>query len=251
MIRLINLSKTFWVRGVPKVVADNISATFPTGARVGLLGVNGAGKSSLLSMIVGTLAPDSGEVISDGTISWTVGFLGSFHRDLTGAQNTRFVARIYGVDTQGLSDFVEDFAELGQQFYQPFRSYSSGMRSRLSFGVSMGIRFDTYLVDEATSVGDAVFQTKSNRVFLDRMHQSSAVWCRIRWASCASFAPWGRCWIAGSFRSMPIWKMPSPIIWQSWPRRLARKPMPKRSRMARFGGALQNDPGKPAEAYPE
>lgn len=175
MIRLDNLSKTFWVRGVPKVVASNINATFPTGARVGLLGVNGAGKSSLLAMIAGTLEPDSGQVISDGSISWTVGFLGSFHRDLTGAQNTRFIARIYGVDTQGLSDFVEDFAELGPQFYQPLRSYSSGMRSRLSFGVSMGIRFDTYLVDEATSVGDAVFQVKSNRVFLDRMHQSSAV----------------------------------------------------------------------------
>lgn len=175
MIRLNNLSKTFWVQGVPKVVATNINAIFPTGARVGLLGVNGAGKSSLLSMIAGTLAPDSGSVTSDGTISWTVGFQGSFHRDLTGAQNTRFIARIYGVDTQGLSDFVEDFAELGPQFYQPFRSYSSGMRSRLSFGVSMGIRFDTYLVDEATSVGDAVFQTKSSRVFLERMHQSSAV----------------------------------------------------------------------------
>ncbi|MDT8853522.1 ABC transporter ATP-binding protein [Paracoccaceae bacterium Fryx2] len=175
MIRLKNLSKTFWVQGEPRVVAAGINATFPTGARVGLLGINGAGKSSLLSMIAGTLEPDTGEVLSDGTISWPVGFRGSFHRDLTGAQNTRFIARIYGVDTEALSDFVEDFAELGRQYHQPFRSYSSGMRSRLSFGVSMGIRFDTYLVDEATSVGDAVFKTKSNRVFLERMHESSAI----------------------------------------------------------------------------
>lgn len=176
MIQLNNVSKTFWVRGESKVVADGITATFPTGARVGLMGVNGAGKSSLLSMIAGTLEPDTGSVESDGTVSWPVGFRGSFHKDLTGAQNTRFIARIYGVDTEELSDFVEDFAELGPQYHQPFRSYSSGMRSRLSFGVSMGIRFDTYLVDEATSVGDAAFKTKSRRVFLDRMQNGSAVY---------------------------------------------------------------------------
>jgi capsular polysaccharide transport system ATP-binding protein len=176
MIRLNNVSKTFWVRGEPKVVADGITATFPTGARVGLMGVNGAGKSSLLSMIAGTLEPDSGEVVTDGTISWPVGFRGSFHKDLTGAQNTRFIARIYGVDTEELSAFVEDFAELGPHYHQPFRSYSSGMRSRLSFGVSMGIRFDTYLVDEATSVGDAAYTTKSRRVFMERMQNGSAVY---------------------------------------------------------------------------
>ncbi len=176
MIRLDNVSKTFWVRGEPRVVADGITATFPTGARVGLMGINGAGKSSLLSMIAGTLEPDTGSVVSTGTISWPVGFRGSFHKDLTGAQNIRFIARIYGVDTEELSAFVEDFAELGHQYYQPFRGYSSGMRSRLSFGVSMGIRFDTYLVDEATSVGDAAFKAKSRRVFMDRMQNGGAVY---------------------------------------------------------------------------
>lgn len=175
MIELRNLSKTYWVKGEPKVVIDNVSATFPSGARVGLMGVNGAGKSTLLSMIAGNIDPDWGEVVSDGTVSWPVGFRGSFHRDLTGAQNTRFVARIYGVDSQELSDFVEDFAELGRHFHQPFRTYSSGMRSRLSFGVSMGIRFDTYLVDEATSVGDAVFKTKSTLVFRDRLRSAGAI----------------------------------------------------------------------------
>jgi capsular polysaccharide transport system ATP-binding protein len=175
MIQISDINKTFWIRGEPRVVAEGVNATFPTGSRVGLMGINGAGKSSLLSMIAGTLDPDKGQIFCDGTVSWPVGFKGSFHRELTGSQNTRFVARIYGVDTQALSDFVEDFAELGEQYHQPLRTYSSGMRSRLSFGVSMGIRFDTYLVDEATSVGDAVFKTKSQRVFLERMNQSSAI----------------------------------------------------------------------------
>ena len=175
MVRLENLCKTFILRGQHKVVADNINVTFPSGVSVALLGRNGAGKSSLLQMIAGSLNPDSGQIRSTGSISWPVGFAGSFHPELTGAQNTRFIARVYGVDTQGLIDFVEDFAELGKHFRLPLRSYSSGMRARLAFGVSMGIRFDTYLVDEVTAVGDASFKTKSRIIFRERMRESGAI----------------------------------------------------------------------------
>ncbi len=175
MIRLQNLTKTFFMKGQRKTVADNITATFPTGAAVALLGRNGAGKSTLLKMIAGTLEPTSGQIISSGTISWPVGFAGSFHGELSGAQNIRFVARIYGVDSDELVDFVEDFAELGDHFRQPFRIYSAGMKSRLAFGVSMGIAFDTYLVDEVTSVGDEAFRAKSLEVFQERMKTAGAV----------------------------------------------------------------------------
>lgn len=175
MIRFENLTKSFRVRGERKVVIDNLNLTLPTGKSLALLGRNGAGKSTLLQIIAGTMRPDSGRVISDGSLSWPVGFGGSFHRDLTGAQNIRFIARVYGVDTDGLLAFVEDFAELGKFFYMPVRSYSSGMRSRLTFGASMGIRFDTYLVDEVTAVGDALFKRKSRVVFADRMKRSSAI----------------------------------------------------------------------------
>ena len=175
MIRLENLTKLYRLKGRRTLVADRISAEFPTGASVALLGRNGAGKSTLLRMIAGTVSPSSGRVLSDGTISWPVGFAGSFHPELTGAQNVRFVARIYGVDTDELIDYVADFAELGQHYHQPFGSYSSGMRSRLAMGTSMGIHFDTYLVDEVTSVGDANFRAKSQRVFAERMARSSAI----------------------------------------------------------------------------
>ena len=175
MIRFENLTKSFWIRGERRVVIDNLNLTLPAGKSLALMGRNGAGKSTLLQLIAGTMRPDSGRVVSDGTISWPVGFGGSFHRDLTGAQNVRFIARVYGVDTDALMDFVEDFAELGKFFYMPVRSYSSGMRSRLTFGASMGIRFDTYLVDEVTAVGDAVFRRKSRAVFADRMQHSSAI----------------------------------------------------------------------------
>ncbi|MBV1927317.1 MAG: ABC transporter ATP-binding protein [Rhodobacteraceae bacterium] len=175
MIRFENLTKSFWVRGIREVVIDRLNLTLPTGASLALLGRNGAGKSTLLQIIAGTMNPDKGQVVSDGTISWPVGFGGSFHRELTGAQNTRFIARIYGVDTDSLLDFVEDFAELGKHFHMPIRSYSDGMRSRLAFGISMGIRFDTYLVDEVTAVGDAAFKRKSRAVFRERVKTASAI----------------------------------------------------------------------------
>jgi len=175
MIRLENVNKVFAMKGQRKIVAYHINATFPGGTSVALLGRNGAGKSTLLSMIAGTMAADSGRITSTGSISWPVGFSGSFHKDLSGAQNIRFIARVYGVDTDSLVDFVEDFAELGKHFHLPIRTYSSGMKSRLSFGVSMGVRFDTYLVDEVTSTGDAAFKTKARIVFRERMADSGAI----------------------------------------------------------------------------
>ena len=175
MIWLQNLCKSYVLRGARKVVARNLNAEFPSGVTVALLGRNGAGKSSLLAMIAGTLAPDSGRVVKTGSVSWPVGFAGAFHPELTGAQNTRFVARIYGVDTDSLLAFVEDFAELGRHFHLPFHTYSSGMKGRLSFGVSMGIRFDTYLVDESTATGDGAFKTKARLVFNARMRDSGAL----------------------------------------------------------------------------
>lgn len=175
MVELVNLRKSYAVGPAEKVVADNLSFAFPKGVSVALLGRNGAGKSTLLQIIAGTMNPDSGEVIHNGNVSWPVGFSGSFHADMTGAQNIRFIARIYGVDTSELMAYVEDFAELGGHFHQPVRTYSSGMKSRLAFGASMGIKFDTYLVDEVTSVGDARFKRKCNAVFRDRMKTCGAI----------------------------------------------------------------------------
>lgn len=175
MIEFQDISKGFWVRGEYQPVIRNLNLTLPSGRSLALLGRNGAGKSTLLSIVAGTMRPDTGQVVSDGSISFTVGYAGSFHGNMTGAQNTRFVARLYGVDSDELTDFVEDFAEIGEHFQMPVRTYSSGMKSRLAFGISMGIKFDTYLIDEATATGDAHFKRKSREVFRARMAESSAV----------------------------------------------------------------------------
>lgn len=175
MIELRHVRKRYRVNGTEKIVARDLNIVFPSGESIGLLGRNGAGKSTLLGMIAGTVAPDSGEVISDGTISWPVGFGGSFHAEMTGAQNAKFVARIYGADTDELLEFVADFAGLGQHFHLPVRTYSAGMRARLAFGVSMALPFDTYLIDEVTATGDAAFTAKSSTILKERLAGASAV----------------------------------------------------------------------------
>lgn len=175
MIELRNLSKTYVLNGHRKIVADKINVTFPTGVSVALLGRNGAGKSSLLRMISGEMLPSSGEIFSTGRISWPVGFSGSFNGEMSGEQNCRFVARIYGIDTDEMADFVSDFTELGSHFRLPVRTYSAGMKARLAFGISMAVPFETYLVDEVSAVGDQAFRLKSSRVFLERMKNAGAI----------------------------------------------------------------------------
>ena len=194
MITFQHVHKSFDAGGSHKVVANDINAVFPSGVCVALLGRNGAGKSTLMQMVGGTVKPDSGLITVQGSISWPVGFAGSFHRDLTGAQNTRFIARAYGIDTDSLLEFVKDFAELDNHFHMPVRSYSSGMRSRLAFGISIGIPFDTYLVDEVTSVGDAAFKLKSRLVFLSASRHPALSSSPTRCHKCAKCVTQVPCW---------------------------------------------------------
>ncbi|WP_439141815.1 ABC transporter ATP-binding protein [Pseudooctadecabacter sp.] len=177
MIEFRNVTKSFVTDSRTRTVISDLTLKLEGRRSLGLLGRNGAGKSTLLSMIAGTSEPTTGQIITQGRVSWPVGFAGSFHPDLTGLQNCRFIARIYGVDTDALVDFVEEFADLGSHFRLPLRTYSSGMKSRLAFSVSMGIEFDIYLVDEITAVGDAAFRASSDRLFRERTKSASAVVC--------------------------------------------------------------------------
>lgn len=169
------LVKGFWVDGLWRPVIRGLTLALPRGRALGLLGRNGAGKTTLMDLVAGNLRPDSGRIRRGGQVSFPVGFSAGFHRDLSGAQNIRFLARVYGVDPQALMGFVADFAELGAQFHEPLRTYSTGMRARLGFGASMGLPFDLYLIDEATSVGDGPFKRKSKALFRARMAQASGI----------------------------------------------------------------------------
>ena len=169
MIKFVDVSKHYLTPTRRKVILDRMTLTLPYGAKVGVLGRNGAGKSTLLGMVAGVVQPNSGEIRRHGAMSWPLGFGGSFHPLLTGAQNVRFVARIYGMDTDSLVDYVAEFSELGEFMDMPVRSYSSGMKARLAFGMVMGVSFDWYFVDEITAVGDAAFRRKSLEVFKNRL----------------------------------------------------------------------------------
>ncbi|WBU53493.1 ABC transporter ATP-binding protein [Paracoccus sp. SCSIO 75233] len=175
MIVLENITKIFYSRHVKNVVFQDLNMVFPGRTSIALLGRNGAGKSTLLRVMSGSLIPNSGRVLSDGNISFPIGLANSMHPHMSGSQNTKFIARIYGADTDSLKHFVEDFAELGEKFYLPVRTYSSGMKARLMFGINMGLKFDTYLIDEVSAVGDMNFKEKSEYLFKERMENAGAI----------------------------------------------------------------------------
>jgi capsular polysaccharide transport system ATP-binding protein len=175
MIDLEDVTKVYPTRTGSNVVLDAISVNFPFRTNIGILGRNGSGKSTLLRVIAGTEQPDSGRVRRSGTVSWPIGFAGGFNGSLNGEENCRFVARIYGADVDEVVGFTMDFAELGEYFYMPVKTYSSGMKARLAFGLSMAIEFDAYLVDEVTAVGDAQFQRKCRQAFDERSNRSAVI----------------------------------------------------------------------------
>jgi capsular polysaccharide transport system ATP-binding protein len=175
MIELRNITKSYRTPYGPNVVLDDISVVLPPKQSIGIVGHNGAGKSTLLRIIGGAEMPDYGEVIRCGKISWPIGFAGGFNGSLTGEENCRFVARIYGQDVDRVIDETREFAEVGKYFYMPIRTYSSGMRARVAFGLSMAIDFDMYLVDEVTAVGDKKFRAKCQKAFADRQQHSALI----------------------------------------------------------------------------
>jgi capsular polysaccharide transport system ATP-binding protein len=162
MIRLLDVNKSYGTRSGPVHVLRDINLAVDSGERVGILGRNGAGKSTLIRLISGAEFPSSGIIERDMSVSWPLAFGGAFQGSLTGLDNLRFICRIYGVDPDDKVAFVQEFSELGIFLWEPIKSYSSGMRARLAFAISMVIEFDCFLIDEIIAVGDARFHEKCN-----------------------------------------------------------------------------------------
>jgi len=175
MIALENVSKSYGVGHQQHRVLDNITFQFPYRKSVGILGSNGAGKSTLIRLIGGAERPDSGRVIRTSRLSWPMGYVGGFQRSMTGRENARFVARIYGADFREVEEKTLDFSELGKYFDKPLISYSAGMRSRFAMAVSYALEFEYYLVDEALETGDARLKEKFRQVFKERRQTSSVI----------------------------------------------------------------------------
>lgn len=179
MIQLKNVTKFYQTRSGPRYILKDVSLVIPDRANLAVLGPNGAGKSTFLRMIGGAEMPNSGKIVSDVLISWPLGISSGFQGSLTGRSNVLFVCKINGLSIKWCRRVVEEvkaFAELGEYFDMPVASYSSGMRARLSFGLSMAFAFDVYLIDELTSVGDANFRKKAVNAFEQLKERASLIY---------------------------------------------------------------------------
>lgn len=175
MIHLIDVSKQYSTWAGDRIVLFPTTLTIPTNCGVAVLGRNGAGKSTLLRMIAGVEMPDRGQVVRTVSVSWPLGYGGGVNPNMTGRQNVRFIARINGTDEDEAIAFVDDFAELGPYMDETVETYSSGMRGRLNFGISLAIDFDFYLIDEGVGAGDRWFRDKAAAAFAERRRRSSGI----------------------------------------------------------------------------
>ncbi len=176
MISLNKVTKYYDVSaGSKKYILKDVTLDIPNNTSVGILGLNGAGKSTLLRMIGGMDFPNKGKITSDISMSWPLGLSGGFQSSLTGEDNVKFVCRVNSVPRSEIKEkieYIKDFAEIGDYFYMPVKTYSSGMKSRLAFALSMAFKFDVYLIDEILSVGDKNFKLKCNLEMENRREES-------------------------------------------------------------------------------
>jgi capsular polysaccharide transport system ATP-binding protein len=178
MIRLENVTKYYPTPNGRHYVLRNVSLEIPDGAKVGVIGRNGAGKTSLLKLIGGVDIPNEGRIVRTGFISWPLGLGSGLQKSMSGRENARFCCRIQGVTRDGIPAMVERMRELsglGKFFDLPVKTYSSGMKARLKFALAMSFDFDCYIIDELTSVGDASFKIKSKRMFEEKRNRASFI----------------------------------------------------------------------------
>ena len=178
MIELQNVTKYFRTTKGKKYILKDVSFSIPSDVNVGIFGRNGAGKSTLMKMLGQIEFPSHGKIISDKTFSWVMGVGGGFQNNMTGRANVKFVCRIYGKSKEEINraiEFVKEFSELEDYFEMPIRTYSSGMKSRLTFGLSLAFDFDYLLIDETLSVGDARFRKKSKEALMKKIESCSVL----------------------------------------------------------------------------
>lgn len=179
MIKIENLTKSYLHhKAGRKYVFKDLSFTIPDGKNVAIIGKNGAGKSTLMNLLAKVDTPDSGRIITDQSISWPVGLAGGFQGSLSARENVKFIARTQGFRGQAMREkvqYVEEFAEIGDYFDLPVKTFSSGMRGRVAFGLSLAFDFDYYIVDEAMSVGDAHFKKKASEAFKAKVGKANII----------------------------------------------------------------------------
>lgn len=175
MISVNNVSKRYRTRSGWKDVLTDVNFELKKGEKIGILGRNGAGKSTLIRLLSGVEPPTSGSIERKMSISWPLAFSGAFQGSLTGMDNLRFVSRLYNVDFDYMREFTEEFSELGEYLNEPVKKYSSGMKARLAFALSLSVEFDCYLIDEVIAVGDSRFAAKCKYELFEKRKDRSLI----------------------------------------------------------------------------
>lgn len=191
MIAFDNVTKYYPTREGRRTILDCVNFRIDKGQSFGICGHNGAGKSTLLRLASGVEHASSGTIERSMSVSWPIGHSSAFQSSLTGADNVRFIARIYNRSIADIMAFVDDFAELGSYLKMPVRTYSVGMTARLAFAVSLAVEFDCYLIDEITSAGDARFQQKCHDALMQRKQQGGLLMVSHDAAMLAAFCEQG------------------------------------------------------------
>lgn len=178
MIHFNNVSKHYPTKQGRNYVFKDVTFSLPVDKNIAILGPNGVGKSTLIRMLGGADFPSSGNIKSDERVSWPLGLQGGLQGSMSARENVRFVARIHGFrNTKVAEQQVADFAEIGKYFDEPVKTYSSGMRSKITFGLAMAfdLNFDVLLIDELTAVGDANFKVKSQKLLNERYENTKLI----------------------------------------------------------------------------
>ena len=175
MIKLVSVTKSYPTKQGRHFILNKANFEMKKGEKIGILGKNGSGKTTLVRMLAGVIPPDEGRVIRDMKVSWPVGYHGGFNPSLTGLDNLKFISKIYNEQFGKVLKFVEDFADIGDFINEPMKTYSTGMRAKLNFGLMMGIDFDCYLIDELLNVGDISFRQKCNKELFEKRKDKSIV----------------------------------------------------------------------------
>jgi len=176
MLEFTNVSKSFWTGKQRKIILDRASFRVDLGNSVGILAPNGTGKTTIINMMAGLEKPDEGTIRRNCRISFPLGFMGGVVSKHTATENSRYIARLYGLDPDYVEAFCRWLCGIDEYFDMPLGTYSSGMRSRFSFALMLALEFDMYLIDEGMpATTDVEFNRKAGTILKDRLKNATVV----------------------------------------------------------------------------
>lgn len=176
MLEFENVSKSFWTGSHRKVILDQVSFRVELGRSLGILAPNGTGKTTLIKMMAGLEKPDEGTIRRSCRISFPLGFMGGVQSSFSAAENSRYIAKLYGLDPDYVESFCRWLCNLGEYFEQPLGTYSSGMSARFSFSLMLALDFDMYLIDEGMPGStDVDFNRKAGDILRERLDTTTIV----------------------------------------------------------------------------